>query len=519
MKHNIILWVVISLVLAGIFACEKDYVAPANTDFSDAVVSRSGVQTLERGDTTSFVDLSRGVLSRTWIYPTDSVDIINLDGKDPSELDIAHMRFNLPGLYNIGLQVEFEDSNLNIDTLFPVTVFDYVQTELDVVSIEAGFFEESPTQITMYEGGVITYADSSAGNPNRRLWKFQGGSPEEAGGESVEMDREVSTIAVTYPDIGVYDVELITWRQFPQGDPDTVVLRDYVNVVKNVDPPTLLGIEETEAGTLQLIYNLSMKVTGDLTPNFTLMVDDTLTAISSIAISPDNDRIVEIVPAVDIDHASASATLAYDGNGGLTRVNDTEAPAFSSQSITLYQPINILTMAGIATSFEEANLDGWNPAIQASNGSAVNNGVSYELADVGHNGSKHSMLINLNADANLGDGEKNNFRIFTDNGAAPISFEAGKTYRIEFWYKVEEPNGVAEFTWRFHGAGWPPAIGGGWTGGGLLNTADGWRFRRIEWKQPNPDPLTDGRLSVQFISKNNIASKVYLDDITVYALD
>ncbi|MEM6376917.1 MAG: hypothetical protein AAF705_01815 [Bacteroidota bacterium] len=170
-------------------------------------------------------------------------------------------------------------------------------------------------------------------------------------------------------------------------------------------------------------------------------------------------------------------------------------------------------------SFESESLNGWDVNIQASNASAVNNGVSYSVGMLGHDGSARSMLINLNADADLGDGEKNNFRIFTDNTAAPIQFEAGKTYRIEFWYKVEGAGGVAEFTWRFHGSGWAPAIGGGWTGGDLLNTEDGWRFRRIEWKQPNPDLLMDGRLSVQFISKNNMASKVYLDDLTVYALD
>ncbi|MEM6376918.1 MAG: hypothetical protein AAF705_01820 [Bacteroidota bacterium] len=319
----------IALMIVGLLACEKEYVAPANTDFADVAVSRSGVKTLERTDTTSFVDLSRGFLNRTWIYPTDSVDIINLDGRDPSELEIVHMRFNLPGKYNIGLQLEFENSELNLDTLFPVTVFDYITTELDVTSINAGFFEETPNQITMYEGGVISYADSSAGNPNRRLWRFPGGSPEQAGGISIEEDRAVSSIDVTYPEIGVYDVELITWRQFPQGAPDTLILKDYVNVVKNVDPPSLLGIEETDEGILQLTYNLSMKITGDVSSNFSLTVDGAAVPINSIALQAENNRIIEIVPSVDIDHI-AKATLTYDGNGGLTRTNDVEAPAFSA---------------------------------------------------------------------------------------------------------------------------------------------------------------------------------------------
>jgi len=77
-------------------------------------------------------------------------------------------------LFTVSLKVEFEDSKLNLDTLFELTVYDFVKTEIDIVSIQSSFFEQKATQVDMYEGGTITFADSSAGNPNRRLWKFQG---------------------------------------------------------------------------------------------------------------------------------------------------------------------------------------------------------------------------------------------------------------------------------------------------------------------------------------------------------
>ena len=76
---------------------------------------------------------------------------------------------------------------------------DYVQTNFDVISIDSSFYEETPTQITMYEGGTITFQDVSLGSPNRRKWTFSGGDPSSAGGISIEEDDDVSTISVTYP--------------------------------------------------------------------------------------------------------------------------------------------------------------------------------------------------------------------------------------------------------------------------------------------------------------------------------
>jgi len=67
-----------SMLALGIFACKKEYIAPASTDFSDPAVSSSGTKTLEQGDTTSFVDLSKGVTNRTWAIP-NGPNIINLE--------------------------------------------------------------------------------------------------------------------------------------------------------------------------------------------------------------------------------------------------------------------------------------------------------------------------------------------------------------------------------------------------------------------------------------------------------
>ena len=516
MKKTIYIGLLITctVLLFGMWGCEKEFVPPANDDFSDAVAGASGLDRIQRGGSTSFVDLSQGVTNRTWEIPA-SASILNLEGKEPSELDIVIVQFNEPGVFEVGLKSEFKDGTTTLDTAFEVTVLDFIKAEIQMEQVNAGFFEVTPSQITMYEGGMITYSDSSQGAPNRRMWTFEGGDPRTAGGISVDEDGKVGTIDVQYPEIGVYDVQLITWRQFPEGDPDTLTLKDYVNVVENVDPPELVEITENEEGIIQAAFNLEMKIVGDLTSNFTLMVDDTLAAISKVSVNPQDRRVIDITPEADIEHWS-TAILSYDGNGELSRINDIPAAGFAEVGIALNQPPNLLVMAGIDPTFESGDLVGWNPELQPSNGNPAtnNSGAGFEHTTDARFGNG-ALVVHLNENEDLGADQKNNFRLFTLGTTHPLTFEEGKSYRIEFWYKVVG-EGAQEFTSRFHGSGWAPAPGGGWSPGGSTD----WKFRQITWNAPNPSELNDGRISIQFISKaNNTKADVYFDNMTVYAIE
>ena len=219
-------------------------------------------------------------------------------------------------------------------------VLDYIDTKLEIASIDAGFSEQTAEQITMYEGGTINFKDISLGNPNRRLWSLPGGDPSSAGGISIDEDEKFKNIAVSYPTIGTYDLRLVTWRQYPEGTKDTLLLENYINVVENTDPPTLMELTESDAGVIHLKYNLPLKLTGDLIPNLTLKVDGADAAISSAAINEDDNRIVDIVPDANARSTSV-ATLSYDGAGGLTRLNDVAAEAFTDKVVGLFVPPNL----------------------------------------------------------------------------------------------------------------------------------------------------------------------------------
>lgn len=327
---------IITLIFIGFISCEKEYDIPESNNFSDAVAVASGNTRIQKGGLTSFADLSRGVTKRTWTIP-ESAYISNLDGKQPGDLDLIHVVFEEAGDYNVNLKSEFEVDSVNIDKTFNVKVLDYVQSKIEVTAVEADFFEQTENQITMYEGGTIHFKDVSLGSPNRRLWTFDGGDPESAGGISLDEDELVKSIAVSYPSIGQYDVSLVTWRQYPTGEKDTLRLENFVNVIENLEPPTLSSVIENENGIIQLSYNLPLKITSESTSNFSLLVDNQQTTITSVVLNPDDNRILEITPSININSKS-TALLTYDGMGGIMRLNDVAIPAFNNETVSLFLP-------------------------------------------------------------------------------------------------------------------------------------------------------------------------------------
>lgn len=342
------------LVMVVVLSCEKDYDTPEANQFSDAVAVASGNKRIERGNMTSFADLSKGVTSRSWTLPVSST-ITNLDGETPNlnasvkgkiytskNLDLIHVRFFEPGNYEVNLKSDFEVDSITLDTTFNVTVLDHIQTKLEITSIESGFSEIKPEQITMYEGGTINFKDASLGAPNRRKWTLPSGEPSSAGGISVDEDELVKNISVSYPSIGVYDLTLVSWRQFPEGAKDTLHLESYINVIENIDPPTIKSITEDESGVIQLSYDLPLNSSEDLLPHFTLADENGVEyVILKVSINSDDNRIVDIETEINIK-SDKTAYLSYnDSEGVLTRVNDIPAESFDDQMVSLYFPQNI----------------------------------------------------------------------------------------------------------------------------------------------------------------------------------
>tara|TARA_B110000967_G_scaffold195511_1_gene225088 strand:- start:208 stop:1683 length:1476 start_codon:yes stop_codon:yes gene_type:complete len=400
---------ILGLIALVVVACQKDDAIPEYNNFSDALAT-SGDKRIQRDDFASFADLSKGVTNRTWTIP-ESASIVNLEGRDPSEIEIIRVQFDELGQFEVNLKDEFMDSSVQLDTTFNVTVLDYVQTNFDVISIDSDFYEETPTQITMYEGGTITFQDVSTGNPNRRKWTFSGGDPSSAGGISIEEDDDVSTISVTYPTIGTYDMELISWRQYPEGAADTLRIPDYINIVEA--PPVIKSINEKINGEIHLKYNVALQSSGDLPSYFTLEFDDEEIEISSVEIHPNDNTILKIIPNTNSSSGNTRpilsvALLTYNGEGDLSKLNNSNigVPAFIDQEVSheIY-------------GFEDSGL-GWDVAWQWDNVGEITYPTDNPASG------QHSMKMEANSDARC--------RAYSKTEEAYFDLDSSKSYTIEF---------------------------------------------------------------------------------------
>lgn len=493
MKINFRKILILGSIAISIIACQKDDEIPEYNNFSDALAV-SGDKKIERGDFASFADLSKGVKNRTWTIP-ESASIINLDGRDPSQIELIQVQFDEPGQFEVNLKDEFINSAVVLDTTFNVTVLDYVQTNFDVISIDSSFYEETPTQITMYEGGTITFQDVSLGNPNRRKWTLPGGDPSSAGGISIEEDDEVSTISVTYPTIGTYDVELISWRQYPEGAADTLRLQNYINVTENLEPPTIMSIIEDVEGIINLKYNLPLQSSNDLLNNFTYTVDGDNVEITSVVIDSNDNRVVKITPNINPNLLS-SATLDYDGNGDLARTNGVLVPAFSNEMVTLHSIADPMIYG-----FEDGGVGWENPTPWDWDNQGT---ITYES----DNSATGQYSMKMEATTN------NRCRAFSNASGSLFDLDSEKTYTIEF--KVWIDNNYTDtniFPEVFKSDQW--AGEGFWTSVASLPRGEWVTVNKEAVKTWSPDVSGQYFFSFRF-QKIGV---IFIDDIKIYEVN
>lgn len=483
-------------VIAVVVACDKDYVAPGNPNFSDPAAA-VGQTRIQRDDFVSFADLSRGVINRNWTLPS-GVEVLNADGAELSRMQTLHVQFNEPGEFEVNLSSEFAVDTVSLDTTFTVTVLDYVQSMISVESVDAEHSEITESQVTMYAGGTVNFKDVSLGEPDRRTWWFEGGDPETAGGVSANADRKDTVASVQYKFVGTYDVQLITWRDFPEGEADTTLLSNYINVISNPNPPTVVGIEENEEGVVQIFFSRAMAHPLNELENFTLMVNGEEREIQSIVRDPSNESVYNLTPVVSIKNSDASATLAYSG-GGITSLDEVSLADFGASDINIFL-INLFEIGD----FEDGDFSiNWNGPM-GNEPTGVVAEVTNEDAFSGAYSLKMTMPNN----------PKNNFVVQSNVQQVPL--EAGKQYVLEYSYKFVGNWSGGEWNFRFQpGSEWSDAMRL-WNGNCCGSVLDGeWHTKQTVF---NPAPgWDDFKLHYQQIGSNDGSQYImYLDNIKLY---
>ncbi|GGK33758.1 hypothetical protein GCM10007962_30210 [Yeosuana aromativorans] len=135
-------------------SCESDSVNNQRTKELLATVSTD--KTVANGAEVKFIDLSLGVLNRTWTFP----------GGDPATSDRpeADVVFQEEGDITATLEVEYFDGTKETKE-FPIKVYPELIAD----------FTPSATRIKV--GESVTFTDATIGNATSWNWVFEGGTP------------------------------------------------------------------------------------------------------------------------------------------------------------------------------------------------------------------------------------------------------------------------------------------------------------------------------------------------------
>jgi len=138
-----------------ISSCTKENVEPQETT-KELLATVSSEITVAEGEALTFTDLSLGVTSRKWTFPSGT--------PSTSGLPVVDVVFSEEGNIVATLEVEYYDGTKETQSftiqVYPVLVAD---------------FTPSATRIAV--GESVTFTDNSIGSPTSWSWEFEGGTP------------------------------------------------------------------------------------------------------------------------------------------------------------------------------------------------------------------------------------------------------------------------------------------------------------------------------------------------------
>ncbi|KXX71203.1 carbohydrate binding domain-containing protein [Flammeovirga sp. SJP92] len=409
-------------LLVALTSCQKDEVVPYG-DFQDVAIFSpyTGKITVEINQQISIADGSKGFIDRKWSVPFPSYFLNNDDSVLNEET--AFVKFMEVGEVPLVIEWQFQDSlgTTTRDSTFMVTVLDTITTDIAVTNIEGNYTEENGKYI-VEAGSIVTMTDTSSGSPDTYQWLIEGH----------DEILETKTVEVQYKKLGLYSVGLASSRLEPYGKVDTLILRDFIEVIPSTLPVVLTGAKEIDqAGVVHLQFSREMDVIDESDISaFTVKANGTAVAIKTVQLNKNDASIVEVILEDDL-YNSQTASVSYDASVGSVQSSDfVKLETFTDQEVIVYLN-NLLT---VNPDFEDGTknpfADPWNQAGFAN--------VTVISGD-SQSGTKH---LNILMD------EGTNAQMAMESGFFSLNKE--KTYAFEFWVKVKSnPGGNAlQFTWR-----------------------------------------------------------------------
>lgn len=481
--------------------------------------------TINIGGHIDFGDISRGVKSRTWLFP-EGQDVARIAGEDDntSSKDVVKGFFFQPGVYDVLLSQVFngdvypnEDSTepiqgVALDTTIVVTVLGNVAANFQMYYINDDGSTGAPLNLSnnaeneIVASKYVRITQNSGGDPTNFFWNLEGAKP----GLLDIADPEAET-DVRYSKLGSHDLKFIASRTRPT-DSDTISIKNFIKVIPSTEPVTLDRVfEYTSQQSIGLEFSREMDLATVNKNNFSVTIQTAggavlNPAISSVTVDDSEANIVIIELDNEVMYNDDIVKISYIP-GSLTTLDAVAATAFTDAILTDFIKSNIFESISVDHSFETSDDSNWPYLWWGDRWGEFDKNLSFNQA---HSGDK-SMYIEFRPDGGMVIGNK-------DGGAANITFpvESGVKYEMGAWIYVEDlGNPTGETNLRFY---WRP--GTNWGIGDNVTFTNATPVGEWFYSSAVVQFAASGDLSyvIRGINTNAETLKFYMDDLTLYKL-
>ncbi|MBJ7880121.1 hypothetical protein [Gelidibacter salicanalis] len=379
----------------------------------------------------TFGDVSTGIESRTWTFPSGAANI------ETSSESVVKATFNKVGSHNVTLHQIFKgnayvDKTLKgreLDTTIVITVLEPVSAivqafklnEDDSLGAELTMSDNAENEIIASE--KVRFIYSVIGQPEIFQWTFEGGSPQTYEGANPEVD-------VKYRSVGTYDMQFIASRERPFGG-DTIQFKKLIKVIPSTKPVDLERVFDID-GKVALEFSRDIDPSTLNPAQFAITIEngsDVITTNIELAeVDPSNGNIVILSLNNERIYNDDTIKVSYTP-GTLTTLDGMAATAFTDE-ILLFNLNNILKSENFDYSFENSTAAQWPYQWWGGTWGMYDLAISSSRAQDG----TKSAYIEYHEQGGM---------IIGHNtiGGTPIkvTFTSGQTYEIGVWVYVVEP--------------------------------------------------------------------------------
>lgn len=514
LANHISIWGLVFLL--GLMACKRDEIGPQEPSHRRIVTSEMDFENLIRvNGTISFGDVSPGVISRTWTFPENVVDILESDNDVTSSEATVKAMFLEAGEHEVRLQQVFENpayvgesvSGTELDTMILITVLDSIEANTQAYYLNAdgtlgeALIMEDNAENLVTAGSQIRFVQDVIGEPIFFRWSFEGAAPATIEDNRVEVD-------VKYSQLGNFGMNFIAWRDRPGGR-DTITYENLIKVVPSTEPVTLDDVV-SQGQDIALVFSREIEPSSVMAGDFRVSIESSAgplsPAIGTASIDNSQGNIVLLSLSGETIYDDDVVKVSYTP-GAIITTDGVNSDAFTDEVMRFETKPNLLVDTDYDYSFENTFAENWSYLGWGDPWDKFTVDVSGGQAQDG----TKSLLVDMMPGGGMIFGHK-------DQAGEHITFpvDADKNYQIGVWVYVEAigstPPGDEQPNIRFY---WNPDTD--WTAGdnpnlGALPVGE-WVFSSTFAKFATSGPT---RFMIRGVNQSNPeACRIYMDNISL----